>query len=68
MQLISMQKMLEVGLIPRYASAVLSDEDSKKRYKNKLQLINGLDPYGWVREVLVKSVNDKRIVIGKVSS
>ena len=109
-----------VGLIPRYASTVLSDEDSKKRYKNKLQLINGLDPYeipkrewkddvelwpaithihacmyliltpspytendllnfksldcyqnfvkGWVREVLVKSVDDKRIVIGKVSS
>ena len=40
-----MQKMMEVGLIPRYASTVLSDEDSKKRYKNKLQIINGLDPY-----------------------
>ena len=119
-RLVLRTKMMEVGLIPRYASTVLSDEISKKRYKNKLQLINGLDPYeipkrvwkddvelwpavthihtcmylivtpspytenkllnfksldcyqkfvkGWVREVFVKSVDDKRIVIGKVSS
>ena len=120
---------MEVGLIPGYVSTVLSDEDSKKRYANKLELINGLDQYeipkkewqddvelwpavthihaciidyiiyacryliltpspytendllnfksldcyqnfvnGWVREVLVKAVNDKRIVVGKVSS
>ena len=107
--------MMEVGLIPGYASTVLSDKDSKKRYKYKLQFTDGLDPYeipkkewiddvelwpgvthihacmyliltpspyiendllnfrsidcyqnfvkGWVREILVKSVDDKRIVI-----
>lgn len=109
---------MEVGLNPGYSSTLV-DEDSKERYANKLQLINGIDPYeilkgewqdnvdlwpaithihvcmyliltpspysekdllnyksldcyqnfvrGWVRQVFVKSVDDKRIVIGKVS-
>lgn len=110
---------MQSGLIPAY-SATIADADSKKRYADKLDLVNGIDPYeiprsewqdnvdlwpaithvhvcmylilspspytkedllnyksldcyqnfvrGWVREVLVKTVDAKRIVIGKVSA
>ena len=108
---------MQRGLIPAYY-ATITDADSKKRYADKLDLVNGIDPYeiprnewqdnvdlwpaithvhvcmylilcpspytkedllnyksldcyqnfvqGWVREVLVKAVDNKRIVIGKV--
>ena len=36
---------MEAGLIPDYASSVLIDKASKKRYSSKLELVNGLDPY-----------------------
>ena len=105
-------------LFPNYQNT-LTDSSSKKRYQEKLKLINNVDPYetlredwtddvdlwpgtsyinvgmyllfspspysqedlenykslecyqrfiaGWVRDVLVKSVEDKRIVMAKVS-
>lgn len=106
------------GLLPGYSSTI-ADAASKKRYAEKLELVDGIDPYevakgdwrddvdlwpaitqlqvcmylilapspysekdflnyksldcyqnfvrGWVRQVLVKPVRDKRIVIGKVN-
>ena len=106
------------GFIPGY-SLTLTSEASKRRYNEKLKLLDGIDPYevdkkewqddldlwpaithvhacmylilspspytendilnyksldsyqnfvkGWVRQVLVKAIADKRIVIGKVS-
>ena len=106
------------ALLPGYSST-LSDPESKRRYCEKLKLVNGTDPYevsmnewqddidhwpavthvhvcmyliltpspytendmlnyksldsyqnfvkGWVREVLVKPLGCKRIVIGKVN-
>ena len=108
---------MQRGFIPSY-STTIADADSKKRYADKLDTSNGIDPYeiprnewqdnidmwpaithvhvcmylilspspytkedllnyksldcyqnfvrGWVREVFVKAVNNKRIVIGKV--
>lgn len=108
---------MQRGLIRAYCTTI-ADADSKKRYEDKLELVNGIDPYeiprsewqdnvdlwpaithvhvcmylilspspytkedllnyksldcyqnfvqGWVREVLVKAVDNKRIVIGKV--
>ena len=105
------------GFLPNY-SATLTSEASKRRYSDKLKLVDGIDPYevdkkewtddvdlwpaithvhacmyliitpspysendmlnyksldsyqnfvkGWVRQVLVKAVGKKRIVIGKV--
>ena len=108
-----------VGFLPGYL-ATLCSEARKERYREKLKLVNGMDPHevekrdwtddldlwpavthvhacmyliltpspytekdmlnykslnsyqnfvkGWVREVLVKAVGNKRVVIGKVSS
>ena len=107
---------MQRGLIPAYYTTI-ADVDWKKRYADKLDLVNGINPYeiprnewhdnvdlwpaithvhvcmylilspspyskedllnyksldcyqnfvrGWVREVLVKAVDTKRIVIGK---
>ena len=32
------------GLIPQYSS-MIADEASKKRYAEKLELVDGIDPY-----------------------
>ena len=32
------------GLIPQYSSTI-ADEASKKRYAEKLELVDGIDPY-----------------------
>ena len=107
------------GLLSGYSSTI-ADAASKKRYAEKLELVDGIDPYevakrdwqdnvdlwpaitqlqvcmylilapspysekdflnyksldcyqnfvrGWVRQVLVKPVRDKRIVIGKLTT
>ena len=110
---------LMAGLLPNYSRMLVSDA-SRRRYKDKLELIDGMDPYevpksdwkdnvdlwpavthvhacmyliltpspysesdmlnyksldsyqnfvkGWVRQVLVRTVDNKRIMIGKVRS
>ena len=39
---------MQHGLIPAYYTTI-ADADSKKRYADKLELVNGIDPYGILR-------------------
>ena len=48
--------------------ASIRDKAGQRRYMEKLSIIGGFDfVSGWVREVFVRKVNDKRVVIVKVS-
>ena len=35
---------MQRGLIPAYCTTI-ADADSRKRYADKLELVNGIDPY-----------------------
>ena len=75
----SLASRVEKQFNPGYADS-LDDDQSNARYADKLgaylsgEMLNykSLDSFrnfqnGWVREVLVKEVGNKRLVIGKVS-